>query len=184
MRKLSIVVMVLSFFVVGCNPSTSAPVADSGVKKVSVNVPTDPNGMTVEQKNIADRLLTDNAVGVIKHFYVISAYSGQVIIYSTVRGKITSSGKRLTPKTVMAANGNSGAGNKGIPVVINGSRHYTSEVLQDDGAYGDSIPYLFWYDAKGVYHQHFVTGGQIPHLSDQPIAVKSVILNMEVSEAK
>lgn len=173
MKKLSIVVMVLSFFVVGCNPSTSAPVADSGVQKVSVKVKTDPNGMTVEQKNVADRLLRDNEPGSIKHLYVISAYSGQVLIYSTVRGKVTSSGKRLTnDKTLVSGDRGEWRGGFVMPRI------------GDDGTYGSSVPYVFWFDSKGVYHQHYVAGGQILHVADQPIAVKSVILNMEVSESK
>src|SRR6185503_6965090 len=35
------------------------------------------------------------------------------------------------------------------------------------------------WDTKGVYHQHYVDGGQILHISDQPLAVKSIVLNME-----
>jgi hypothetical protein len=34
----------------------------------------------------------------------------------------------------------------------------------------------------GIYHQHFMTGGQIVHISDQPIAVKSVTINMETQQ--
>lgn len=33
-----------------------------------------------------------------------------------------------------------------------------------------------------MYHQHYVTGGQIVHLSDQPISVPKVILNLETVE--
>lgn len=57
----------------------------------------------------------------------------------------------------------------------------TNEVLEDDGTYGDSVPYIFWFDA-GVYHQHYVEGGQIIHISDQPLAVKSIVLNMELEK--
>lgn len=154
------------------------------VKHVNVKVPVDKNGMTSEQVNIADRTITDNKVGSIKHLYVISAYSGDVLIYSTVRGKVTSSGKRLQPKTVATGDGQAVSSifqaNK---VNINGRKYVSNEVMGDDGAYGDSIPYLYWWDTKGVYHQHYVTGGQIPHLSDQPIAVEKVILNFETSSS-
>ena len=121
------------------------------VKSVNVKVPVDKRGMTVEQKNIADRIIIDNKPGSIKHLYIISAYSGDVIIYSTVQGKVTSSGKRLQPKTVLAANGNSGSYTKGIIIKTdNSKKQYTSELMQDDGAYGNSIPYLYWWDSKGV----------------------------------
>jgi hypothetical protein len=52
-------------------------------------------------------------------------------------------------------------------------------VLQDDGTYGSSSEDIYWFDAAGRYHQHWFTGGQIIHLSDQPISVKSVVLNLE-----
>ena len=149
------------------------------VKSVNVKVPVDKRGMTVEQKNVADRVIIDNKVGSIKHLYVISAMSGDVIIYSTVRRKVTSSGKRLQPKTVLSANGNSGSYTKGIVVrTDSGKKQYTSELIQDDGTYGTSIHYLYWWDTKGIYHQHYVSGGQIIHVSDQPLVVKSIMINM------
>ena len=55
----------------------------------------------------------------------------------------------------------------------------TTEVLQDDGSYGSSCEYIYWFDSKGNYHSHFFTGGQIIHVSDQPLAVKNVTINME-----
>jgi hypothetical protein len=111
--------------------------------------------------------------------YVISAYSGQALIYSTVRGKVTSSGKRLTPTSVVVGasgdfrrNGfDSGLGNT-----------VTGEVLQDDGSYGSSNEYVFWWDSKGVYHQHYIAGGQILHISSEPMAFKSIVINFELSD--
>lgn len=155
------------------------PTATSGVSKTNVNVPTGQDGLTTEQRNVKDRLLMDNKVGSIKHLYVISAYSGQVLLYSTVKGKVTSSGKRLTPTTAnYVSNGSAGA--EGFDVSMpNGSSFRTNEVLQDDGTYGTSIEYLYWWDVQGRYHQQYVTGGEIIHISDQPIPVKSITINIE-----
>lgn len=174
----------VAFALAGCGeiPSRSEPVSASGVKQASVQVHTDDKGMTTEQHNIADRLSEDNKPGSIKHLYVISAYSGQVIIYSTVRGKVTSGGKRLTPTTVAAIEGEYiGSNHNGMPVTINGELHYTPEVIQDDGTYGTSDNYLYWWDTRGVYHQHYVSGGQIVHISSQPLVVKGIIINMELT---
>lgn len=176
MKKI-IIILAAAFLVAGCQEPKSAPKADSGVQKISVKVPTGADGVTSEQRNVADRLLMDNKPGAIKHLYVISAYSGQVIIYSTVREKVTSSGKRLTPTEITH---NQWAGDNPMKIRIGGKSHHTLEVLQDDGTYGSSIPYLFWWDSAGKYHQHYVGGGQIVHISDHPIAVKNIILNMEV----
>lgn len=162
---------------------TKQPTSASGVQKTSLAVTTGPDGLTVEQRNVRDRLAMDNKPGSIKHLYIISAYSGQVLLYSTVRGKVTSSGKRLTPYSANYVTNGQG-GNEGFLVSLpNGDAFRTSEVLQDDGTYGDSIPYLFWFDAQGRYHQQYVEGGMIVHISDQPIPVKSVTLNLEMSSA-
>jgi hypothetical protein len=147
----------------------------SGTKMATVGkVDTNTKGLTTEQQNITDRIKMDNKVGAIKHLYVVSAYSGQVIIYSTVRGKVTSSGKRLTPDKVDGGNS--------FTFDIGSSTFYTNQVLGEDGTYGSSIEYLYWWDARGVYHQHYVTGGQIVHVSDQPLAVKGIVINMEVTQ--
>lgn len=181
MRKLILAVTMIMVFV-GCIdvPTETAPKSASGVKKADVQVKTQASGLTVEQENIKRRYQLENKPGSIKHLYVISAYSGQVILYSTVKGKITSSGKRLTPYNVACTDGEFVDREFfGFPINIGGRERRTGEVLQDDGTYGHSIPYLFWFDAnKGAYHQHYIAGGQIIHISDKPIAVKSVILNL------
>jgi len=160
----------------------STPQSSSGVNKATVVVPTGPDGMTTEQRNVAERLKQDNQPGAIKHLYVISAYSGQVLVYSTVKGKVTSSGKRLSPTSVfMGSYG--GYGEQGQPITLGGLKYYTTEVVQDDGTYGSSADYLFWWDTKGVYHQHYVSGGQILHISSEPLSVKSVVINMELTKA-
>lgn len=170
----------ISFFVIfaGCRMNGNNPVADSGVTKVSAKVATGSDGMTTEQRQVKRRVEEDNKPGAIKHLYVISAMSGQVIIYSTVKGKVTSSGKRLTPTSVSSG----GDFPDSIPVELGGRTYHTPEVLQDDGTYGSSISYLYWWDTQGRYHQHYVSGGQIIHLSDQPLQVKGIIINMERSK--
>lgn len=163
------------------SPPRNPPESDTGVKKATATVQTNADGHTAEQMNIIGRLAEDNRPGSVKHLYVISAFSGQTIIYSTVRGKVTSGGKRLTP-TAVVANGTTFADSYGIPVNIGGLNCRTTEVLQDDGTYGSSSEYLYWWDTKGVYHQHYISGGQIVHISNQPLSVKGIIINMELTE--
>ncbi|MBA4234003.1 MAG: hypothetical protein C0465_25865 [Ralstonia sp.] len=170
-----VAIAVVAVSLAGCKED--GPQSTSGVQKATVNVAVNPRtGRTVEQDNIAGRLKMDNTPGSIKHLYIIAPESGQVIIYSTVQGKVTSSGKRLSPKTVNSST-------RGFNVQFGSETHYTSEVLQDDGTYGDSAEYIYWFDAQGRYHQHYFTGGQIIHISDQTIAVKSVVINMELTVA-
>jgi hypothetical protein len=157
----------------GCavSPTTRTGVTAAAPDRIAVG----SDGRTVEQRNIVERLKMDNVPGSIKHLYVISAYSGQVLIYSTVRGKVTSSGKRLTPTSGRPYGGG------GTGFVIDAI--VTEEVLQDDGTYGSSIEYIYWWDSKGVYHQHYPETGAMIHLSDQPMAVKSITLNLETRQA-
>ena len=169
------VVVALAFFGLltlgasdSCEERSSKPVSDSGIEKTSVQIPTGSDGLTMEQRNVKDRLIEDNKPGAIKHLYVVSAYSGQVIVYSTVRGKVSSGGKRLSPPTLAKVGGTYDA--------------YYPDRIQDDGTYGSSMDYLFWWDTRGIYHQHYVSGGQIVHVSSQPLAVKGVLINMALEQ--
>jgi hypothetical protein len=147
-------------------------VSDTGIKKTSANIKVGADGLTVEQRNVKKRLEVDNQIGAIKHLYVISAMSGQVIIYSTVDGKVTSGGKRLTPTTVDTDDCMS------MPIDIGGTVYRTGEVLGDDGTYGSSMNYLYWWDVNGIYHQHYVTGGQIVHVSTEAMPVSDITINL------
>jgi len=108
-----------------------------------------------------------------------------VILYSTVQGKVTSGGKRLSPRTSINQYdcGDKCTHIEGMRILIGGIEQITTEMMQDDGTFGNSVPYLYWFDAQGRYHQHYFTGGQIIHISDQTIAVKSVVINMELTVA-
>ena len=190
MKRIAIAVMLCAAFM-GCNVEETPrpqPRSDSGVAKAHAKVQVQASGLTIEQENIRARLELENAPGSIKHLYIISAYSGDVILYSTVAGKLTSSGKRLTPTSVdTGAEWRDVIGENwmsyGIPINIGGQALRTSEVLQDDGTYGSSSEYIYWWDARGIYHQHFPSGGQIIHVSDQPMNWPKIILNLETQNA-
>lgn len=177
--KLGLIAVAVGVMMFGCNEFPDEAKSSSGVSKATVKVPVGSDGLTSEQRNIEERLKRDNEPGSIKHLYVISSMTGQVLIYSTVKGKVTSGGKRLTP-TSIAANHETTNWNL-FPVDINGTKYWTSEVLQDDGAYGSSGEYLFWFDQNNVYHQQYASSCII-HISDQPLNVKQVVLNLELNQ--
>ena len=171
-------VLVLALSLVSCDMTRDTnPVSSSGVTKKTVEVNTDANGNTVEQNNISYRLDIDNEVGSVKHLYIVSPYSGDCILYSTVIGKVTSSGKRLTPTSVI------GDGSTGTTyynyVDISGKTFLTNELIQDDGTYGSSSEYIYWKDAAGNYNQYFMSGNAILYVSSVPRTWPKVILNME-----
>lgn len=168
--------------VAGCGGPAAQSV--SGVKVASVGkVDTNGSGHTAEQQNIIERVKRDSELGAIRHLYVISPHSGQVILYSTVKGKPTSGGKRLTPKTIASLSGESSTAS--LPTVQIGGRNYTTtELPNEDGTYGQSTDYLYWFTPDGAYHQHLMNGSDIIHISDRPLAVKDVVIRVESGPAK
>jgi hypothetical protein len=170
MKSVFSIVLVTMFFVACNDGGTFQQKSDSGVTKASVAVQTDANGKTIEQENIIERLKRDNAPGSIKHLYIISSYTGDVLQYSTVKGKVTSGSKRLSPKTVNG-NGINSPGYSNL-VAIGGTNYCTDEVLDDGGAYGESGNYMFWFDAQGNYHQYYPAGGTYVSICDKPQRIK------------
>lgn len=171
----------LLFTLVSCDINNTQQKSDSGVTKASTAVKTDASGHTTEQNNIMLRLQHDNEVGAIKHLYIISAYTGDVLFYSTVKGKVTSGSKRLSPKTVENKGDILSSYNR---VNIGGTLYLTGEVLDDGGTYGDSGNYLYWFDAQGAYQQYYPSGGTFLQISDKPLRVKKLNLSIELSESK
>jgi hypothetical protein len=137
------------------------------VHQKHVAIQTDQDGDTVEQKNIARRITADNEPGAIKHLYLISPYTGDVLLYSSVKGKVTSGGKRLKPKTQVQWY-DSDASSRST---------YTQEVMNDDGTYGSSAEYLYFWDSFGTYHQVY-TGAGIILISSRPLRVKKAVINI------
>lgn len=170
MKRITVIVLLTVFFAACNDGGAYQQKSDSGVTKATTAVQTDVNGRTIEQENIIERLKRDNAPGSIKHLYIISSYTGDVLQYSTVNGKVTSGSKRLSPKTV---NGN-GYNNSGYSntVHIGGTMYTTDEVLDDGGAYGESGNYMFWFDAQGNYHQYYPAGGTYVSICDKPQRIK------------
>lgn len=188
MKKLLVFILCFGLFsFLTSESSCNAPIAQSasGVQKATIVVHPDLNGKTIEQNNIINRLAQDNMPGSIKHLYVISSMSGQVLIYSTVKGKVTSSDKRLSPSSITALStdgGNSNTEDNSFAFDLgNGLTGYTQEMMGDDGTYGHSAEYIYWFDSKSVYHQLYITGGEIVTISNEPMACKSIVMNFETN---
>ena len=167
----------------GCN-QPQQPKSTSGISKAEAKVTTGSDGLTTEQRNIKNRVEMENKPGQILHLYLISPMTGKPFYYSTVDGKITSSGKRLTAKTVTWSgnhvNRNDQYNFNGDIFLTKDKMYLTNEMIQDDGTYGDSISYLYFWDVQGRYHQIYVSGGTQVIMSDQPItAFNDVVLQFE-----
>lgn len=172
--------IVTTLFIVSCNlPEPQQAKSDSGVEKASVQVKTDVNGHTVEQNNYIERVKRDNELGSVKHLYIISSYTGDVLEYSSVKGKVTSGGKRLSPTSVTANSINSNQ-RKSNWVTLNNVDFTTSEVPDEYGMYGSSSPYFYWFDAQGNYHQYYPSGGTFVHISDKPLRIKKANFTVSI----
>lgn len=181
MKKWAVLSLLLLCGCENYNPST--PASSSGVKKAAVKIETNPaTGLTIEQENISNRLINDNNIGQIKHLYLVSPFTGKIFLYSAVKGKVTSSGKRLTPTTVTAySNQNSMWGPQRVDI---GPYEYrTNEVLQDDGTYGSSSEYIYFWDTNGVYRQ-ITVGGATVIISNEPLRMRHADIEIVIDASQ
>lgn len=162
----------------GCEATSRNGDPEPQVKQVIAKVDVDSSGMTTEQRNVSRRLKEDNKPGAIKYLYIVSPFTGDVIFQSTVKGKVTSSGKRLVPATISDRDGTvTDTPNYGMGVFVDGINHLTNEVRGDDGSYGSSVPYIYWWDAFDHYQQHIIGMCDV-HISDYPLRIKKAIINL------
>lgn len=97
-------------------------------------------------------------------FILLLNQAGQPILYEGVKGKITSGGKRLTPPDRVATAGG-------------GPNPYVRAAASDEGTWGSSSPYIFYWNTDGVYRQW--DGGYL--YSDQPIRtrIEPLVVSMQ-----
>lgn len=166
MKNVVLIIIALTLMQ-GCyqaRPATS----NSGVKKAHLSIKKTSSGYSVEQENVMKRLEMDNSPGSTKHLYLIND-QGECLLYSTVKGKVTSSGKRLTPYRIAVGTGAGTARLQGFGVRFGGYNYETDEVLQDDGTYGSSEPYIYWWSHTGQYFQFMKSMSISVVISDQPL---------------
>lgn len=172
MMLLKIIIVGLALGLCSCDQRGSTPVSNSGVGQATANVTVQSNGLSVEQENIKRRVEADNKPGSIKYLYMISPLSGDVIMSSTVHGKVTSGSKRLTPTSGGRWWADGRSGFEFAP------GKYSNEMIQDDGTYGSSTEFIYWWDVNGVYNQ-VSAGGVMVVITDQPRNFKKVIINLD-----
>jgi hypothetical protein len=168
-NRVTCLVIALSLLcLAGCpNKPGNDQVSSSGAKQADpYHVPRNGKGHTVEQQNIYDRQeVTTNPTKVM--WIHLIGLDGTIIRRMPVRNKVTSSGKRLEPAKVVVDPHESG----GSFPAYNG--YYVDELMQPDGTYGSSDPYIYWFDTSGRYHQYGTAGGLGYLLTDYPIDLEN-----------
>lgn len=115
-----------------------------------------------EIDNIKRRLELTSDPGAVG-FIVLLNQSGQPIAYYGVKGKVTSSGKRLTRADEIWST----ASSEGI-----------RGAASDEGTFGSSDPYIYFWTAEGRYVQwsgEYIYSDKPLRLSVKPLVVSAVV---------
>lgn len=118
-----------------------------------------------EIDNIKKRLELTSNPGLTGYITLMNQ-AGQPILYAGIKGKVTSSGKRLT---------------RGEQLVRCDKGNYTGDCVMDspsdEGTWGHSSPYIYFWTASGAYYQW--SGDYL--YSDQPMRldVKPLVVDVK-----
>jgi hypothetical protein len=172
MKKSFVILLLGLFLLVGCKSTPSDVDTRQQEATTRVEIPNIEN--YVERHNIKKRQEIFDNPAQVSWIYCL-AENGQVVFFGPVHGKVTSSGKRLEPKTLAGCVGDFCG--SGEAILFDGD--YTTERMQADGTFGSSDEYVYWFDPDGNYYQW---GGNY-FLTSVPIPIENTVLNIrEVGE--
>lgn len=156
-------ILALTFTLAGCNrdtaPSNKATQSQRAAEAAnSINFTENS-----EIDNIKRRLeLTSKASQM--GYVVLLNSAGQPVMYTTVKGKITSGSKRLTKPDYSSSEGA-------------GTNNVVRAAPSDEGTYGSSSEYIFFWTAEGQYIQwndKYLYSDRPIRLSVKPIVIDVV----------
>lgn len=153
MNRLASLPLLACFVLAGCDdlPQSNKVTQSQKAAEAAQSIKFDENA---EIGNIKRRLELTADPG--KYgFILLLNQAGQPILYEGVKGKVTSGGKRLTSPNKALGNGNGGYG-------------AVMPTPSDEGTWGNSSQYIFYWNTDGVYRQW--DGGYL--YSDQPIRLR------------
>lgn len=165
MNKFITIPIITSLLLAGCGPApkpTSKDIQARKAQEAANQIQFDENA---EIDNIKHRLELTSNPGQIG-FVLLLNEMGKPVMYASVKGKITSGGKRLTaPQEVRCLDMGGG-----------GCTQSMVEAPSDEGTYGSSAPYIFFFDINGQYYQW--SGNYL--YSDKPFRIndKPLVLNV------
>lgn len=166
-NKLLLTLAVLASCDMNAGVNTKAP---DRVRQARSNISVSPtSNLTVEQENVKKRLELDNKPGAFKHLYIVNEL-GKCIFYDTVKGKVTSSGKRLKPNESIKTFGNGNGGTAPI----------RSEDMSEDGTFGSSSEYIYWWNTNNSYRQLQVGNGSNVLITEVPIRFDEVLIDLSI----
>lgn len=132
-----------TFALAGCDiPATQPTAKDVQAQKAAEAANSIQYDENAEIDNIKRRLQLTSNPGQIG-FILLLNEMGKPVMYTSVKGKITSGGKRLTAPQEM----------KCLDVAGGGCSVQTVDAPSDEGTYGSSNPYVFFWTTEGQYIQ-------------------------------
>lgn len=137
---LATVASVAALGLAGCRLDETTPVKNDQAERARKAANSIRFTGNAEIENIKRRLELTSKPG-LNGFVMLLNGMGQPVAYLSVRGKITSSGKRLTP----SYNYTTAARCSNDPMEVN---NCTANGPSDEGTYGSSDPYVFFWDSN------------------------------------
>lgn len=143
MKKLFIGIAAVALMLGGCNVGTNAAPAAKQTQAQKAQAAANSITFTenAEIDNIKARLELTSNPG-LTGFVLLLNEMGQPIMYTGIKGKITSGGKRLTKPQQLVR------GDKGQY-----SGHFVTDAPSDEGTWGRSNPYVYFWTTSGQYIQ-------------------------------
>lgn len=137
----------------GCDQSSPTTAKDHQAAQALAAANSINFDQNAEIENIKRRLVLTSQPGLLGYIVLLNS-AGQPIMYTAVKGKITSSGKRLTPP-VKEWN-------------LYGDHNSLGDAPSDEGTWGHSDDYVYFWAPDGQYYQW---KGEYLY-SDQPFRLK------------
>lgn len=171
MRKLIIARLVplglgVAMLTAGCGPSGPPTSKEVQAEKAAVAAESINFSDNAEITNITRRLTLTADPGLLGYVILLNDM-GRPVVYTTVEGKLTSSGKRLTNPTSMFK--------------IDCGQYTCDHVgpgPSDEGTWGSSSPYIYFWSTGGQYYQW---SGQYLY-SDKPFRLREEPLVIDLAE--
>ena len=152
MKVLTSALVCTALFLSACSEVSSTPQKVTQSQKAAAAANSIQFSENSEIENITRRLKLTSNPGQIG-FILLMNEMGQPVMYSSVKGKITSGSKRLTSPEKHE---------------LVGGDYELATAPSDEGTYGSSDPYIYFWDTNGQYVQW---NGKYLY-SDKPIRVR------------
>lgn len=137
-----VLIAALALTLAGCDATKSQPQQRNvQAEKAAAAANTIVFSDNSEIDNIKARIELTSKPGQIG-FVILLNESGQPIMYEGVKGKITSGSKRLTKPSAIRYNSN-----------MNGQSWLVDQTPSDEGTWGSSNEYIFYWNQNGEYRQ-------------------------------